>query len=192
MRDTDRSSLEMDQATELATLGGGCFWCLEPVFDELVGVQQVEVGYAGGGMANPSYDQVCGGRTGHAEVIQIRFDPRQISYRDLLEIFFSIHDPTTPDRQGADVGPQYRSLVLSHSAEQRKIAEDLAAELRADGIPVVTQLEPFQAFYRAEEYHQAYYRKNPSAGYCRVVVAPKLAKFRAKYTSRLRAAAQKA
>jgi len=192
MRDTDRSSLEMDQATELATLGGGCFWCLEPVFDELVGVQQVEVGYAGGGMANPSYEQVCGGRTGHAEVIQIRFDPRQISYRDLLEIFFSIHDPTTPDRQGADVGPQYRSLVLSHSAEQRKIAEDLAAELRADGIPVVTQLEPFQAFYRAEEYHQAYYRKNPSAGYCRVVVAPKLAKFRAKYTSRLRAAAQKA
>ncbi|HEX9894340.1 MAG TPA: peptide-methionine (S)-S-oxide reductase MsrA [Gemmatimonadales bacterium] len=192
MRDTDRSSLEMDQATELATLGGGCFWCLEPVFDELVGVQQVEVGYAGGEMASPSYEQVCGGRTGHAEVVQIRFDPRQISYRDLLEIFFSIHDPTTPDRQGADVGPQYRSLVLSHSAEQRKIAEDLAAELRADGIPVVTQLEPFQAFYRAEEYHQAYYRKNPSAGYCRVVVAPKLAKFRAKYTSRLRAAAQKA
>ena len=192
MRDTDRSSIQTDQATELATLGGGCFWCLEPVFDELVGVQQVEVGYAGGGMANPSYEQVCGGRTGHAEVVQIRFDPRQISYRDLLEIFFSIHDPTTPDRQGADVGPQYRSLVLSHSAEQRKIAEDLAAELRADGIPVVTQLEPFQVFYRAEEYHQAYYRKNPGAGYCRVVVAPKLAKFRAKYTSRLRAAAQKA
>ena len=192
MRDADRSFRELDQATELATLGGGCFWCLEPVFDELVGVQQVEVGYAGGGMANPSYEQVCGGRTGHAEVVQIRFDPRQISYRDLLEIFFSIHDPTTPDRQGADVGPQYRSLVLSHSAEQRKIAEDLAAELRADGIPVVTQLEPFQVFYRAEDYHQAYYRKNPGAGYCRVVVAPKLAKFRAKYTSRLRAAAQKA
>jgi peptide-methionine (S)-S-oxide reductase len=159
------------------------------VFDELVGVQQVEVGYAGGGMANPSYEQVCGGRTGHAEVVQIRFDPRQIPYRDLLAIFFSIHDPTTPDRQGADVGPQYRSLVLYHSAEQRQIAEDLAAELRADGIPVVTQLEPFQVFYRAEEYHQAYYRKNPGAGYCRVVVAPKLAKFRAKHASRLKAMA---
>jgi len=192
MPDADRSSREMDQAMELATLGGGCFWCLEPVFDELVGVQQVEVGYAGGEMASPSYEQVCGGRTGHAEVVQIRFDPRQISYRDLLEVFFSIHDPTTPDRQGADVGPQYRSLVLYHDAEQRRIAEELAAELRADGVPVVTQLEPFQVFYRAEEYHQAYYRKNPGAGYCRVVVAPKLAKFRAKYTSRLRAAAQKA
>jgi len=192
MRDADRSFRELDQTTELATLGGGCFWCLEPVFDELVGVQQVEVGYAGGGMANPSYEQVCGGRTGHAEVVQIRFDPQQVSYRDLLEIFFSIHDPTTPDRQGADVGPQYRSLVLHHSAEQRQTAEDLAAELRADGIPIVTQLEPLQVFYRAEEYHQAYYRKNPGAGYCRAVVAPKLAKFRAKYASRLKAAAQKA
>ena len=190
MLDTDRSSREMAQTTELATLGGGCFWCLEPVFEEVVGVQQVEVGYAGGGMANPSYEQVCSGRTGHAEVVQIRFDPRQISYRDLLEIFFSIHDPTTSDRQGADVGPQYRSLVLYHNTEQRQTAEDLAAELRADGIPIVTQLEPFQVFYRAEESHQAYYRKNPGAGYCRAVVAPKLAKFRAKYASRLRAAAQ--
>lgn len=190
MRDTDRSSSEMAQATELATLGGGCFWCLEPVFEEVVGVQQVEVGYAGGGMANPSYEQVCSGRTGHAEVVQIRFDPQQVSYRDLLEIFFSIHDPTTPNRQGADVGPQYRSLVLYHSDVQRQIAEDLAVELRAEGIPIVTQLEPFQVFYRAEEYHQAYYRKNPGAGYCRVVVAPKLAKFRAKYASRLKAAAQ--
>ena len=192
MRNTDRSSRQTAQVTELATLGGGCFWCLEPVFDEIVGVQQVEVGYAGGGMANPSYEQVCSGRTGHAEVVQIRFDPQQVSYRDLLEIFFSIHDPTTPDRQGADVGPQYRSLVLYHHDEQRQIAEDLAAELRAEGIPIVTQLEPFQVFYRAEEYHQAYYRKNPGAGYCRVVVAPKLAKFRAKYASRLKAAAQKA
>jgi len=192
MLDTDRSSSEMAQATEAATLGGGCFWCLEPVFEEIVGVQQVEVGYAGGGMANPSYEQICSGRTGHAEVIQIRFDPQQVSYRDLLEIFFSIHDPTTPNRQGADVGPQYRSLVLYHSDVQRQIAEDLAVELRAEGIPIVTQLEPFQVFYRAEEYHQAYYRKNPGAGYCRVVVAPKLAKFRAKYASRLKAAAQKA
>ena len=190
MRDTDRSSGETAQVTELATLGGGCFWCLEPVFEEVVGVQQVEVGYAGGEMANPSYEQVCGGRTGHAEVVQIRFDPRQISYRALLEIFSSIHDPTSPDRQGADVGPQYRSLVLHHSAEQRQIADDLAVGLRSEGVPVVTQLEPFQVFYRAEEYHQAYYRKNPGAGYCRVVVAPKLAKFRAKYASRLRAAAQ--
>src|SRR3972149_3436462 len=192
MRNTDRSSRQAAQVAALAALGGGCFWCLEPVFDEIVGVQQVEVGYAGGGMANPSYEQVCSGRTGHAEVVQIRFDPQQVSYRDLLEIFFSIHDPTTPDRQGADVGPQYRSLVLHHSAEQRQTAEDLAAELRADGIPIVTQLEPLQVFYRAEEDHQAYYRKNPGAGYCRAVVAPKLAKFRAKYASRLKAAAQKA
>src|SRR3972149_11886518 len=122
MRDADRSFRELDQATELATLGGGCFWCLEPVFDELVGVQQVEVGYAGGGMANPSYEQVCGGRTGHAEVVQIRFDPQQVSYRDLLEDFFSIPRPTTPDGQAADVGPQYRSLVLHPSAEQRPTA----------------------------------------------------------------------
>lgn len=190
MRSTDGSSGGASYGSELATLGGGCFWCLEPVFEEVVGVQQVEVGYAGGGMANPSYEQVCSGRTGHAEVVRVRFDPQQVSYRELLEVFFSIHDPTTRDRQGADIGPQYRSLVLYHSEEQRRIAEDLAAELRSDGVPVVTQLEPFQVFYRAEEYHQAYYRKNPGAGYCRVVVAPKLAKFRAKYASRLKAAVQ--
>src|SRR3990172_6591292 len=137
MRDTDPSSREMVQASQLATLGGGCFWCLEPVFEEMVGVKGVGVGYAGGGMADPSYEQVCSGRTGHAEVVQIRFDPQQVSYRDLLEIFFSIHDPTTPDRQGADVGPQYRSLVLYHHNEQRQIAENLAVQLRADGIPEI-------------------------------------------------------
>ena len=183
---------ETAQGSELATLGGGCFWCLEPVFEELVGVQHVEVGYAGGGVANPSYEQVCTGRTGHAEVVQVRFDPQQLSFRELLEVFFSIHDPTTRDRQGADVGPQYRSLVLYHNDAQRTTAEQLVAELKAEGIGIVTQLEPLQTYYRAEEYHQAYFRKNPGAGYCRAVVAPKLAKFRAKYVDRLKAAAQRA
>lgn len=190
MRDTESSSQGESLGGELATLGGGCFWCLEPVFEEMVGVQQVEVGYAGGGVANPSYEQVCSGRTGHAEVVQIRFDPRQVSYRELLEVFFSIHDPTTRDRQGADVGPQYRSLVLYHSDAQRQTAEQLIAELQAEGVGIVTQLEPLKTYYRAEEYHQAYFRKNPGAGYCRAVVAPKLAKFRAKYVNRLKAAAQ--
>jgi peptide-methionine (S)-S-oxide reductase len=190
MREINRPSSEMSAEFETATLGGGCFWCLEPVFEEVIGVQQVEVGYAGGGVANPSYEQVCTGRTGHAEVVQIRFDPAQVSYRDLLEVFFSIHDPTTRDRQGADVGPQYRSLVLYQDDAQRQTAEQLVAELKAEGINIVTQLEPLQTYYRAEEYHQAYFRKNPGAGYCRAVVAPKLAKFRAKYLNRLKAAAQ--
>jgi peptide-methionine (S)-S-oxide reductase len=192
MREMNGSVGETSQAIETATLGGGCFWCLEPVFEELMGVQQVEVGYAGGGVENPSYEEVCTGRTGHAEVVQIRFDPQQLSYRDLLEIFFSIHDPTTPNRQGADVGPQYRSLVLYHSHEQRRTAEQLVAELRAEGVPIVTQLEPLQSYYRAEEYHQAYYRKNPGAGYCRAVVAPKLAKFRAKHAARLKSVTARA
>jgi peptide-methionine (S)-S-oxide reductase len=192
MSEVKRSSDGKSVDTELATLGGGCFWCLEPVFEEMVGVQQVEVGYAGGGVADPSYEQVCTGRTGHAEVVQIRFDPQQVTYRELLEVFFSIHDPTTRDRQGADVGPQYRSLVLYHSDAQRQIAEQLVAELKAEGIGIVTQLEPLQTYYRAEEYHQAYFRKNPGAGYCRAVVAPKLAKFRAKHVNRLKAAAQRA
>jgi peptide-methionine (S)-S-oxide reductase len=190
MREINRPSSEMSAEFETATLGGGCFWCLEPVFEEVIGVQQVEVGYAGGGVANPSYEQVCTGRTGHAEVVQIRFDPAQVSYCDLLEVFFSIHDPTTRDRQGADVGPQYRSLVLYQDDAQRQTAEQLVAELKAEGINIVTQLEPLQTYYRAEEYHQAYFRKNPGAGYCRAVVAPKLAKFRAKYLNRLKAAAQ--
>lgn len=178
--------------SEVATLGGGCFWCLEPVFEEAIGVQMVEVGYAGGRVVNPSYQQVTTGRTGHAEVVQVHFDPGEIPYRELLEIFFSTHDPTTPDRQGADVGPQYRSLILYHSELQRQTAEQLIAELQAEGIPVVTQLEPFQEFYRGEEYHQAYYRKNPDAGYCRVVIAPKLAKFRTQHGSRLKGAVERA
>lgn len=187
MSDSSRST---SGSSEVATLGGGCFWCLEPVFEETIGVQRVEVGYAGGSVVDPSYQQVTTGRTGHAEVVQVHFDPGQISYRDLLEIFFGIHDPTTPDRQGADVGPQYRSLVLYHGEQQRHTAEQLIAELQAEGVPVVTQLEPFQEFYRGEEYHQAYYRKNPDAGYCRVVIAPKLAKFRVKHAARLKGAVE--
>ncbi len=175
--------------TELATLGGGCFWCLEPAYEALRGVERVEVGYAGGSEPNPTYHMVGSGRTGHAEVAQIEFDPTTIGYREILEVFFSIHDPTTLNRQGADVGPQYRSLILYHSPEQKQIAEQLIGELEAEGIwssPIVTQVEPFQTFYRGEDYHQDYYENNPTAGYCTVVIAPKLAKFRKRYAERLR------
>lgn len=168
-------------ATETATLGGGCFWCLEAVFEQLQGVTQVVSGYAGGTAANPTYEQVCSGRTGHAEVVQVTFDPQVLSYRQLLEVFFAVHDPTTLNRQGADIGTQYRSVVFTHSPEQRQTAEALVAELNRQGVwdrPIVTQVAPLEAFYPAEEYHQGYYRENPQQGYCRVVISPKLAKFR--------------
>lgn len=174
---------------EVATLGGGCFWCLEAVFDELQGVVDVVSGYSGGHVPNPSYEAVCTGRTGHAEVVQITFDPDVISYRDLLRVFFSIHDPTTRNRQGADVGPQYRSVIFYHSPEQKAVAEDVIAELDAAGIwgrPIVTEVTPFQAFYPAEDYHQEYYRRNPYQGYCQVVIAPKVAKFRKEFMDRLK------
>ncbi|MCS7040279.1 MAG: peptide-methionine (S)-S-oxide reductase MsrA [Caldilineales bacterium] len=174
---------------EVATLGGGCFWCLEAVFDELQGVEDVVSGYAGGHVPNPSYEAVCTGRTGHAEVVQITFDPDIISYRDLLHVFFSIHDPTTRNRQGADVGPQYRSVIFYHSPEQKAVAEEVIAGLDAAGIwgrPIVTEVVPFRAFYPAEEYHQEYYRRNPFQGYCQVVIAPKVAKFRKQFMDRLK------
>ncbi len=175
--------------SEVATLGGGCFWCFEPVFEALNGVRTVAVGYAGGELAEPTYRQVGSGTTGHAEVIQIEFDPQVISYREILEVFFSMHDPTTPNRQGADFGTQYRSLVLYHNPEQQQTAESFLRELQAEGIwnsPLVTQVEPYRAFYLGEEYHQDYYEKNPSAGYCRVVIEPKLAKFRKRYAEKLK------
>ena len=178
-----------DRSTETATLGGGCFWCTEAVFSELQGVERVEPGYAGGTTVNPSYEQVCTGRTGHAEVVQVTFDPRVISYHDLLSIFFTVHDPTTLDRQGADVGTQYRSVVFYHDAAQKATAEAVVREVDATKIwrhQLVTQLVPFSAFYPAEEYHHDYFRRNPSGGYCQMVIAPKVAKFRAHYADRLK------
>lgn len=174
---------------ELATLGGGCFWCLEAVYDELRGVVDVVSGYAGGHVPYPTYRQVCGGDTGHAEVVQITFDPAVISFRELLEVFFAIHDPTTRNRQGADVGPQYRSVIFYHSDEQRAIAEQMIAELNAARLwpaPIVTEVTPFTAFYPAEDYHQEYFANNPNQRYCRIVIAPKVAKFRQQFLAKLR------
>jgi len=174
---------------EVATLGGGCFWCLEAVFTELRGVQGVVSGYAGGQVPNPTYEQVCSGRTGHAEVVQVTFEPEVIAYRDLLEVFFTIHDPTTPNRQGNDVGPQYRSIILYHSPEQQATAEEVMRETQASGIwssPLVTQLEPLDVFYPAEEYHQDYFARNPYQPYCQIVIAPKVAKARQRYLARLK------
>ncbi|MEJ2145858.1 MAG: peptide-methionine (S)-S-oxide reductase MsrA [Acidobacteriota bacterium] len=171
----------MASSNQAATLGGGCFWCLEAVFKELRGVIEVVSGYAGGSVKTPSYRDVCSGRTGHAEVVQITFDPGVISYRDLLRIFFSIHDPTTLNRQGADVGTQYRSVIFWHDEAQKQVAQETIRELSDEGVwraPIVTQILPLEAFYRAEDYHQNYFDQNPNQPYCQVVVAPKLAKFR--------------
>lgn len=181
--------MSMQETTEVATLGGGCFWCLEAVFEQLRGVERVESGYAGGSVAHPTYQQVCAGNTGHAEVVQITFDPRAISFAELLDVFFDIHDPTTLNRQGADVGTQYRSVIFYHSPEQKRVAEEKIAALNASGVygrPVVTQLAPFQTFYRAEDYHQGYFRRNPYQGYCQVVIAPKVAKFRAHFAAKIK------
>ncbi len=172
--------------TEIATFGGGCFWCLEPMFDDLIGVHQVVPGYAGGDVPNPGYQAVCSGTTGHAEVVQIGYDPRLISFRQLLEVFFSVHDPTTLDRQGADVGTQYRSIILYHNEEQMRVAGEVIAELEREGLwsgSIVTQIEPLGAFYEAEEYHHRYFERNPDQGYCRAVIAPKVSKFRKRYDS---------
>ncbi|HYT73079.1 MAG TPA: peptide-methionine (S)-S-oxide reductase MsrA [Gemmatimonadales bacterium] len=179
----------MEQRRETATLAGGCFWCLEAGFQELRGVERVESGYAGGRVPDPSYELVCTGTTGHAEVVRITFDPSVITYRDLLEIFFVVHDPTTLNRQGGDVGTQYRSAVFYHSPEQKSEAERVIAELEAAHVwddPIVTEVVPFEAFYPAEEYHRDYYRRNPNQGYCRVVIAPKVAKVRKAYFEKLR------
>ena len=176
-------------AREVATLGGGCFWCLEAVFEQLRGVDKVASGYAGGTVPEPSYEQVCTGETGHAEVVQVTFDPAVIKYRDILDVFFTTHDPTTLNRQGADVGTQYRSVIFYQTPEQKRIAEERIAELNAAKIwnaPIVTEVVPLQAFYPAEGYHQGYFRKNPSQSYCQVVIAPKVAKLRKHFAAALR------
>jgi peptide-methionine (S)-S-oxide reductase len=174
---------------EVATLGGGCFWCLEAVFVELRGVEKVESGYSGGAMPNPTYQHVCSGTTGHAEVVQVTFDPMVISFKEILEAFFTIHDPTTLNRQGADTGTQYRSAIFYHTPEQKTIAEQTIKDLNAAAIwkaPIVTEVTPLKAFYRAEDYHQDYYKNNPDQAYCRVVIEPKVVKFRQKFLSKLK------
>lgn len=175
--------------SETAILGGGCFWCLEAVYDDLRGVSDVVSGYSGGVSANPTYQQVCTGLTGHAEVVRVTFDPRQISLREILQVFFGIHDPTTLNRQGADVGSQYRSVIFYQDQAQKAVAEQLIAELEAGKVfnnPIVTQLAPAEAFYPAEDYHQEYFRRNPAQGYCQFVISPKVAKFRKQFASRLK------
>jgi len=177
---------------EVATLAGGCFWCLEAVYEQLRGVEKVVSGYSGGSVPNPDYRSVCTGRTGHAEVVQVTYDPAEVSYREILEVFFTIHDPTTLNRQGADEGTQYRSAVFTHSPEQEQTAREVIRDLEAEGVwenPIVTQVEPLSRFYPAEDYHQHYFARNPGQGYCQVVIAPKVAKFRQKYLSRLQPSA---
>jgi peptide-methionine (S)-S-oxide reductase len=177
-----------DSKFEQATFGGGCFWCTEAVFKELRGVQSVVSGYSGGQTANPSYEEVCSGRTGHAEVTQITYDPAQVSYRELLEVFFKTHDPTTLNRQGHDVGTQYRSVVFYHNEEQRQAAEAFKRELDQSGAfasPIVTEISPLRTFYSAEDYHQDYFRRNPAQAYCAAVIRPKVDKFRAAFGGRL-------
>ncbi|OLB05081.1 MAG: peptide-methionine (S)-S-oxide reductase [Gemmatimonadetes bacterium 13_2_20CM_69_27] len=174
---------------EVATLAGGCFWCLEAAFQDLRGVERVQSGYAGGRVANPSYEQVCTGTTGHAEVVQITFDPRVVSFDDLLHVFFTIHDPTTLNRQGADVGTQYRSAIYYHTPEQRAAAERVIAELQREHVwddAIVTELKPLESFYPAEEYHRDYFRRNPNQGYCSAVIAPKVAKVRKLFLDKLK------
>jgi peptide-methionine (S)-S-oxide reductase len=177
--------------SEIATLAGGCFWCLEAVYDQLKGVESVESGYMGGAAPNPTYEEVCSGSTGHAEVVQVRFDPGTVSYADLLAVFFTIHDPTTPNRQGNDVGTQYRSAIFYHSAEQKRIAEETIARLGREKIfagPIVTEVAPAAAFHKAEDYHQEYYARVGGANpYCSYVIEPKVAKFRKHYLDRLKA-----
>jgi peptide-methionine (S)-S-oxide reductase len=175
-------------ASELATLAGGCFWCLEAVYEQVRGVTGVKSGYAGGPTSNPTYEQVCSGSTGHAEVVQVTFDPESVSYRDILEIFFATHDPTTLNRQGADVGTQYRSAIYTHSDEQAEAARNLVAELDGQGLwdaPIVTEITPADRFYPAERYHDEYYRRNPNQPYCHLVIGPKLAEFRKRFVDRL-------
>ena len=182
-------SSQKPERREVATLGGGCFWCTEAVFTELRGVENVESGYSGGSVANPSYEQVCDGQTGHAEVVQVTFNPETLSYRDLLKVFFAVHDPTTLNRQGADVGTQYRSVILYNDPEQKRVAEEVMKEVDAAGVwgrPIVTQLSPLKVFYKAEDYHQEFFKQNPVQPYCQVVIAPKVSKFRKQYIDRLK------
>ena len=177
-------------ATETATLAGGCFWCLEAVYEQVRGVEKVVNGYTGGSTVNPTYREVCSGATGHAEAVQLTFDPEQVSYRQLLDLFFTMHDPTTLNRQGPDTGTQYRSAVFHHDEEQRSTAEEVVAdftERRVWPAPIVTELQPLDVFYDAEDYHQQYFRNNPSAGYCQFIIAPKVAKLRKEHFEELKA-----
>jgi len=185
----NQQSNAMNAQREVATLAGGCFWCLEAVYDQLKGVLEAESGYAGGQVVNPSYEQVCTGSTGHAEVVQITFDPKLVSYADLLNVFFTIHDPTTLNRQGNDIGTQYRSAIFYHSPEQKQIAEQVIKELGEANLwskPIVTEVKPLDKYYPAESYHQEYFANHPNEGYCRAVVAPKVAKFRKHYFEQLK------
>lgn len=182
-----RMSGQSDDSFDVATVGGGCFWCIEAVYSELNGVVKAESGYSGGTVSNPSYEDVCTDETGHAEVVQVTFDPKVISYKEILQVFFSVHDPTTLNRQGADVGTQYRSVIFYHNESQKKIAEEVMSEMaKVWTSPLVTQLAPLDKFYRAEEYHQQYFRNNPSQGYCQMVIHPKLAKFRKQHHDKLK------
>lgn len=180
---------ESTQEKEIATLAGGCFWCLEAVYDGMKGVESVESGYTGGSTANPTYEQVCAGSTGHAEVVRVTFDPAAVSFKDLLQVFFVVHDPTTLDRQGNDVGTQYRSAIFYHTPRQKADAEEVIARLNSaklwDG-PIVTAVVPATTFYMAEGYHQEYFARNPNQPYCRAVVAPKVAKFRKNFLDKLK------
>ena len=174
---------------EVATLAGGCFWCLEAVFREVAGVEKVVSGYTGGATVSPTYEQVCSGKTGHAEAVQVSFDPSRISYREILNIFFSIHDPTTLNRQGEDVGTQYRSAIFYRSEQQKAIAKELIAELNKAHLwkePIVTQIVPLHTFYPAEDYHQGYFSRHPEQGYCQMVISPKLNKFRQHWSKHLK------
>jgi len=188
----DQERMHESQAsspTEVATLGGGCFWCLEAVFVELNGVKRVESGYAGGAAPNPSYEAVCTGNTGHAEVVQVTFDPQVISFQEILQVFFTIHDPTTLNRQGADVGTQYRSAIFYQTPEQQRIAAKVIQELNAAGLwqaPIVTEVVPLTAFYRAEDYHQEFFQRHPEQLYCQFVISPKVAKFRKEFLAKLK------
>ena len=176
----------MANATATATFGGGCFWCIEPAFEQLDGVEDVTSGYAGGHVENPSYEAVCSGETGHAEVVRVEYDPERLRYADLLELFFTVHDPTTVDRQGPDVGSQYRSIVLYHDDDQRERAEAYVAELGEEyDDEIVTEIEPLDAFYEAEEHHQNYFEKNPEDAYCRMHAAPKVEKVRERFEERI-------
>ena len=181
-----------DGSREVATLAGGCFWCLEAVYEQLMGVESVVSGYTGGHVVNPSYEQVCTARTGHAEAVQVTFDPQVVSYKDVLGVFFAIHDPTTLNRQGHDVGPQYRSAIFYHDEQQKAAAEEMIAELKASRVwsnPIVTEVTALSEFYVAEGYHQEYYRRNAAQPYCQIVISPKVAKFRKEYVDRLKPAA---
>jgi len=185
----EQSQMEWGNRQEVATLAGGCFWCLEAVFDELEGIEHVVPGYSGGTVPDPSYSEVCAGRTGHAEAVQVTFDPEMISFREILEVFFSIHNPTTVNRQGMDVGTQYRSAIFYHNEEQKLIAESIIREYNNEkiwGAPIVTEVTPFESFYPAEHYHQRYFKRNRGQPYCEFVIAPKVTKLRNEHVKKLK------